>query len=69
MIEAVDTYTNNADYGKKAEAKDLYADIQKCGGMLGNMKLAIGTRIMLRKNLQVSKGLVSGSMGVIEGCY
>jgi len=35
--------------------------------MQNDIELAIGTRVMLRRNMNVAKGLVSGSMGTVEG--
>ncbi len=66
-ITPEDTYANNSDFGKKALATDLYSKIEKCGGMLNELRLAVGARVMLRKNLNVSYGLVSGSR-IVAGC-
>ncbi len=66
-IKASDTYANSSDLGKKVDPKVLYSKIEKCGGMLNEIQLAVGARVMLRRNTNVSKGLVSGSMGTVEG--
>ncbi len=45
----------------------MYQKIEKCGRMQNDINLAIGTRVMLRRSTNVAKGLVSGSMGTVEG--
>jgi hypothetical protein len=66
-ITPEDTYANNSDFWKKAVATDLYTKVGKCGGILNELRLAVVARVMLRKNLNVRNGLVSGSMGTVQG--
>lgn len=43
------------------------SDPNNTGGLLFTLKLAIGSRVMLRSNLKVNEGLVNGSMSVVRG--
>ena len=44
---------------------DRLDDARQTGGLEKVLKLANGARVMLRKNLDVTKGLVNGSMGTL----
>ena len=44
---------------------DRLDDARQTGGLEKVLKLAVGARVMLRKNLDVTKGLVNGSMGTL----
>jgi hypothetical protein len=66
-INAVDTFADGPDTGKIAPRKALYKNEEKCGGLLDSMSIGIGARVMLRRNMDTSKGLVNGSIGTITG--
>ena len=44
---------------------DRLDDARQTGGLEKILKLAVGARVMLRKNLDVTNGLVNGSMGTV----
>ena len=48
---------------------DRLDDARQTGGLEKVLKLAVGARVMLRKNLDVTKGLVNGSMGTLIDGY
>jgi hypothetical protein len=56
-IKANDTYADGPHAGKLADQKYLYAKEEKCGGMVDMLNIAVGSRIMLRRNMDTSKGL------------
>lgn len=66
-INSLDLYSDGPKIGKNVDSKDLYSDEEQCGGMPKNLELALGSRIMLRRNLNFSNGLVNGSIGTITG--
>ena len=45
----------------------MYDEEDKCGGLLSNMTLTIGSRVMVRTNFDVQKGVVNGSLGTVIG--
>ena len=47
------------------EQLDRLDDARQTGGLEKVLKLVVGARVMLRKNLDVTKGLVNGSMGTL----
>jgi hypothetical protein len=56
-IKANDTYADGPHASKLADQKYLYAKEEKCGGMVDMLNIAVGSRIMLRRNMDTSKGL------------
>ncbi|CAD6200220.1 unnamed protein product [Caenorhabditis auriculariae] len=42
---------------------------KKSGGLAAKLTLALNARVMLRRNLDVSKGLVNGSQGYLKNVY
>lgn len=42
------------------------ADVNKTGGLPAELKIFTGAKVMLRSNVDVSKGLVNGAIGFIE---
>jgi hypothetical protein len=41
-----------------ADKKYLYSKDEKCGGLLNDLYIAIGSRVMLRRNMDTSKGII-----------
>lgn len=41
-------------------------DVNNCGGLLHIIKLAEGSRVMLRRNISVTNSLVNGVMGIVK---
>jgi len=67
VINARDESREPATYGQKPPAAAIPIDPNNTGALLHTIKLAIGSRVMLRSNLNVSEGLVNGSMGIVRG--
>ncbi|XP_067203751.1 ATP-dependent DNA helicase PIF1-like [Linepithema humile] len=67
VINARDESREPATYGQRPPAAAIPIDPNNTGGLLHTMKLAIDSRVMLRSNLNVSEGLVNGSMGIVRG--
>ena len=63
----MDTYADGPNCKKQAPKQIVYANEEKCGGMPDSMEIAIGARIMLRRNIDTARGLVNGSFGTITG--
>ena len=55
--------TSKANLDKKLEY--LNADLNNTGGLEGNLKLAVGARVMLHCNVKVEEGLVNGALGTV----
>ncbi|XP_045493322.1 ATP-dependent DNA helicase PIF1-like [Colias croceus] len=65
-INAVDESREAATYGRKPPENVIPKDINNCGGFLPTIKLSIESRVMLRRNISVSDGLVNGAMGIVK---
>lgn len=65
-IHAIDESREAATYGKKPPDNVIPADVNNCGGLLHSIKLAEGSRVMLRRNISISDGLVNGTMGIVK---
>ena len=52
---------------KKAskQLEKLNSDCNKTAGLEAKLSLAIGARVMLRRNLNTNSGLVNGAMGTV----
>jgi len=66
ITNARDESREPATYGQKLPDAAISTDSNNTGGLLHTIKLAIGSRVMLRSNLKVNEGLVNGSMGIVR---
>ncbi|KAG7299154.1 hypothetical protein JYU34_017689 [Plutella xylostella] len=64
-MHAADESREAATYGKRPPCNVIPADVNNCGGLLHVLKLGKGSRVMLRRNISVTEGLVNGAMGII----
>ena len=51
--------------GQKAAKEHLKKLSNLTAGLESELRIAVGARIMLRCNLEISKGLVNGSLGTV----
>lgn len=65
-INAVDISLDPKTYGQKPRKEYIPEDPNKTGGIPNQLKLGVGSRAMLRRNINVNQGLVNGAMGVIR---
>ena len=56
-INAVDTYADGPHASKIADKKYVFNKEEKCGGLVESLEIAVGSRIMLRRNMDTSLGL------------
>jgi len=66
-IWAVDIYASGRHTGMSAPASCSSVKTNRCGGFERSLTLSVGTKVMLLRNLNVSHGLVNGSIGVVRG--
>jgi hypothetical protein len=70
MIKSLKTKTIIVSLQVKEAAlsklKHLKTDVSRTAGLESDLHLALGARIMLRRNLDIEQGLVNGSMGEIR---
>jgi hypothetical protein len=66
-IKAKDTYADGVKQGQKCPDSLLYSKIDKTGGIPGAINLGIGSRVLLRRNLNTDRGYVNGATGIVEG--
>jgi len=67
VINDRDESREPATYGQKPSAAAIPIDPNNTSALLHTIKLAIGSRVMLQFNLNVSEGLMNGSMGIVRG--
>ena len=65
-----ETSSGTAKWTKRAsdsaELDSLNKDCNMTAGLKAELKLAVGVRVILRRNLETSKGLVNGALGTIN---
>ncbi|PZC74948.1 hypothetical protein B5X24_HaOG206881 [Helicoverpa armigera] len=66
VVNAVDESREVATYGRRPPENVIPKDVNNCGGLLSSIKISVESRIMLRRNIDVSQGLVNGAMGIIK---
>ncbi|KAL0868792.1 hypothetical protein ABMA27_008224 [Loxostege sticticalis] len=65
-IRSIDESREVATYGKRPPDNVIPKDVNNCGGLLSEVKLPVESRVMLRRNISVSDGLVNGAMGIVK---
>ena len=69
-IAAEDTMSCRYSAAEKnawAKLKSIDTDSRNTGGLSASLRVGVGSKIMLRRNLDLSRKLVNGSMGEITG--
>ncbi|CAH0669364.1 unnamed protein product [Spodoptera exigua] len=66
QINAVDISLEAKTYGQCPRKQYISDDPNKTGGILGTLTIGIGSRVMLRRNINVNHGLVNGAIGIIR---
>ncbi|CAG5057102.1 unnamed protein product [Parnassius apollo] len=62
----VDISLDPKTYGQTLKKEYISDDPNKTGGIANMIKLGIGSRAMLRRNINVNHGLVNGAMRVLR---
>ncbi|KAF9800375.1 hypothetical protein SFRURICE_015885 [Spodoptera frugiperda] len=65
-LRAIDESREVATYGKRPPSNAIPTDVNNCGGLMHELKLGVGSRVMLRRNIYVAEGLVNGAMGMVS---
>jgi len=65
-FNCIDKIADPERYGSIAPASYIPTNDRKCGGIPRQLQIAVGCRIMLRRNISVEGGLVNGSMGTVR---
>ena len=70
-VDVVDESGSTAKFDKKQEKKleKLKDQPSKTAGLETVLSLAVGCRVMLRRNIDVTVGLVNGAIGTVMGIY
>ena len=56
-----------ANHGSKVNSEHIPDDDRDCGGIPSNLRVSIGTKVILLKNLMTKHGLVNGADGIVSG--
>ena len=67
-IDKFDETAGKVKWTKRAssELEKLNKDCNMTAGLEAELKLAVGVRVMLRRNLDTSQGLVNGALGTVS---
>ncbi|KAF6209325.1 hypothetical protein GE061_015072 [Apolygus lucorum] len=65
VVNAIDESREAATYGKRPPSNVIPVDVNNCGGLLHTISISEGSRVMLRRNISISNGLVNGAMGIV----
>ena len=67
-VDEVDESGGTRRWNKKAadHLKKLNSDSNMTAGLEAKLRLAVGARVMLRRNIDTSAGLVNGAIGTIR---
>ena len=70
-VDVVDESCSTAKFDKKQEKKleKLKDRPSKTAGLETVLSLAVAGRVMLRRNIDVTVGLVNGAIGTVMGIY
>ena len=70
-VDVVDESGSTAKFDKKQEKKleKLKDQPSKTAGLETVLSLAVGCRVMLRRNIDVTVGLVNGAIGTVMSIY
>ena len=70
-VDVVDESGSTAKFDRKQEKKleKLKDQPSKTAGLETVLSLAVGCRVMLRRNIDVTVGLVNGAIGTVMGIY
>ena len=68
MVDNVDESASKRKWTSAAEKRleKLNHDCNLTGGLLAKIVLAVGCRVMLRRNIDTRIGLVNGAIGTVE---
>ncbi|OXA50971.1 ATP-dependent DNA helicase PIF1 [Folsomia candida] len=65
-IKAQDTYADGTKQGRPYPEQSLPTKIDRTGGFPNGIELGVGSRVMLRKNIDVMSGKSNGTTGVVR---
>jgi len=65
-FNCIDKIADSERHGAIAPAAYIPRDDRNCGGIPRQLQIAVGCRIMLRRNISADGGLVNGSMGTVR---
>ena len=68
MVDEIKNTTKWCENAAKQREK-LNRDCNNTAGLEATLRLAVGARVMLRRNIDVKKGLVNGGIGTVLGVY